>query len=694
MAKKKKSRSFQSILARAEKLFDRGNYPLAKEEFEKVLRGVVASGPEVAGMVERTDIAKKIEICTKKAEKLKAEDLVKRAKKYARKSNPRQALRCFEDAYEISGEDWIREKIDRLQVVLLGRDATNRARDAEAAGEHVKAAKLYEEAFATHKREDILLKKACCLVKAKKYNEAIQVFQDLSLSHPCDMYNYGFALAKEGRYYECLKVWDGIDLQPDGFLEQREAVRSMLAVDLHDRLEIAKDFASIYEQGQYLLNSANGQGPGHDIDSLVEYSKYGRIEELWKEERFETIAELLRHSHNGMCPDMLALQARICFKLAETSERHLADLAMFWLTAVYGEIFAKCSSGMKEADNVRQKLVHLAEDLIKKHADSGDVARKSTLVCWNIEKRLVEDLYALVGNRQDFSHLVCTPRFAMRFGRSAEVLRLIRKNRGFFKNREHYLLTGTYYSLAGESLFCIENRDYDKALAVLPDEGHDEFVDYGVRRVKFAYGLYCLEQGESWPGRYLESAMALFDIAPEYERALIDKAMSVVGLNEQRCYEEALTEIHKRRPSRGIKDALSLIMSSRAIDMYNQEQINDKTLDTILRKALALNPKNEHAIGNLNDTQVELQRTELAKALKRHKMNKACKIAAETENREVRDEFFEFFEYTVKSLDKMEMEDKEKTFLLKDFYGWCARVDESHPVLYDIGHMLDQLELR
>ena len=372
----------------------------------------------------------------------------------------------------------------------------------------------------------------------------------------------------------------------------------------------------------------------------------------------------------------------------------LADLAMFWLTAVYGEIFAKCSSGMKEADNVRQKLVHLAEDLIKKHADSGDVARKSTLVCWNIEKRLVEDLYALVGNRQDFSHLVCTPRFAMRFGRSAEVLRLIRKNRGFFKNREHYLLTGTYYSLAGESLFCIENRDYDKALAVLPDEGHDEFVDYGVRRVKFAYGLYCLEQGEIWPGRYLESAMALFDIAPEYEKVLIDNAMAVVGLNEQRCYEEALTEIHKRRPSRGIKDALSLIMSRRAIDMYNQEQINDKTLDTILRKALALNPKNEHAIGNLNDTQVELQRTELAKALKRHKMNKACKIAAETENREVRDEFFEFFEYTVKSLDKMEMEDKEKTFLLKDFYGWCARVDESHPVLYDIGHMLDQLELR
>ena len=113
---------------------------------------------------------------------------------------------------------------------------------------------------------------------------------------------------------------------------------------------------------------------------------------------------------------------------------------------------------------------------------------------------------------------------------------------------------------------------------------------------------------------------------------------------------------------------------------------------TALRKALALDPENEHARGNLNDTKVDLERISLIKALDRHKMNKACKIAAESEYQEVRDDFFSFFKLNLDSLDQMGLGDKEKTFLLRDFYGWCSRVDESHSILYDIDVMLDQLE--
>ncbi|MBW1690437.1 MAG: hypothetical protein JRJ70_06720 [Deltaproteobacteria bacterium] len=129
MGKKKKDRSPESMLARAEKLFSRGNYPLAKKEFEKVLRGRFQpvglpgrskgpSGPESERMVERKDISERIEICNKEIKRLKAEDLIRRARKYSGNGNPREALRCFEGAYGISGEDWIREKIGRLRYCL------------------------------------------------------------------------------------------------------------------------------------------------------------------------------------------------------------------------------------------------------------------------------------------------------------------------------------------------------------------------------------------------------------------------------------------------------------------------------------------------------------------------------------------------------------------------------------------------
>jgi len=100
MGKKKKVKSLEAILTRAEKLFRKANYPLAKREFEKARKMVKPEDVE-----KLRDIAEKIKICNKEAEGLKAEDLVRRAKKYARKGSPREALRCFEEAYGITGDD-------------------------------------------------------------------------------------------------------------------------------------------------------------------------------------------------------------------------------------------------------------------------------------------------------------------------------------------------------------------------------------------------------------------------------------------------------------------------------------------------------------------------------------------------------------------------------------------------------------
>ncbi len=680
MGKKKKARSPEFTLARAEKLFRRGNYPLAKKEFEKAER-----------MVERKDISEKIEICKKEIERLKAEDLVKRAKKYSGKGNPREALRCFEGAYGITGEDWIREKIGRLREILLVHDLRRAARDAEITGEYLKAAELYEQAFTTQERKDLLVKKASCLVKAEEYGEAVSLLQDLILPDPRAMYDCGFALAKVGRYYECLKVWDGIDSQDDRFLGQKKAVGSLLAANLHDRFSRAEDFASIYEEGKYLLNSTGAQG----LSGVLEYCRYAWIKELWKEERYETIADLFEHSSAEMEPTLLALRAKTCFKLAEKSEANLGDFTMFWLTAVFSEKSESFSTEAVEGNKVRLELIRMAEDVIKSKVNSGDKANEGALIFWNLERKLVEDLHGLIGDQEDFANLVCTPRFAARFGKSARILRLIRDKRRLFGDREHYLVAGSYYSTAWQSLYYLEGQDYENALVSLPetDDG-DEFVDYGVKKVKFACGLHCLEKGENPPRQYVETATALFDMVPRYEKQFIEHALNAHEPDKMRCYEKVLHDIRRKRPSKQIEEALSLVMSRHALDLYNRRLIIPKSLEITLTEALALNPENELARGILNDLQVVLKIQELDQAMGRNKMNKACKIAAESEHHKVRDYFFDFFEDAVESLDEMGLGYENKIGALRDIYKWCIRVDDAHPILYDIEGMLEELEGR
>ncbi len=679
------------MLAKAEKLFDKGKYLSAKKEFEKAER-----------ISPQDNITEKLKVCKKEIEKLKVKDLIKRGEQYTRKKKLRDALRCFEEARMISGkDDGIHEKIEMLSKRLQGHDINMAARNAEVAGQYLKAAGLYEKVLAGSKKKDaLILKRAVCLVKAERYEDAVSAFKDTSPNSHYALYNYGFALAKTGQYGKCLNAWDNIAVKNNDFLKQKKIVLSMMAEDIYNRFDSAEDFAGLYKEGKYLLDLTGQQ----NLVELVEYCKYAWIKELWKDEQYETIWELLLDFPAKIDSALIALYAKTCFKLAKKHGTHLSDLAMFWLTAVYND---KLSGGfsLEETETVRQKLIRMAEDLIKKDVNpedetAGSALTGSALTCWNIDKKLIENIHTLARDRKDMAHLVCTPRFADLFGKSAQILRLIKENKNFFKNTEDYLTTGCYYSQAGQSHYYLEARQYKKAFDSLPEKinpekiDSNEFVTYGILKVKFFCGLHCIENGKEQPRRYFDTASVLFDLVPDYEKELIEKAMDSYELDELNRYEEALDIIHIKRPSKGIKEALSMVMSRRAIEMYNAKMFNDKTLSIILKKALELNPENEFALAGMYETNVDLEVIKLEKALSRHKMNKACKIAIESEHERVRTCFFEFMEHAVETMFDMDSEDNEKIFLLKDSYEWCARVDDSHPILYDISVMLKSLEQR
>ena len=720
---KKMLESPEAVLARAEELAGRGSYQAALKDFEKASK-----------VLKRRDIQDKIKTCRRELERLRSKDLIKRGKRHVGKKNYRKALQCFEEAYAISDDDWLEEKIDGLKERLDHRDAFQAAEKAETAGQFDRAADLWGQASGGRAKEEVIIRRACCLVRAGKARDANGALKELpSIVHergrwPVEIisdqrliYDYGFALARIGRYYECLKAWDCLKSDDSAFLEQGDRVRNRLQANLYERLGDSEslrssdglsdseepgnpdgsidsaEWAAILEEGRYLKETAGWDG-GED---LMAFCRLARIGRLWKKDEHEVIKKLLLPYPEQMSSPLLALYAKAFFKLADMSEQNLSGLQLFWLSAMYDrEISSKFSAIPAQSSEIRKALIQEAERLIKKYVASGNLSAKRILACWEVEKKLVEDLRALVPGCGKLFGFVCTPTFAHTFGAAKQMLELIKENRDSFSDEESYLRAGSYYSCAGNSLLYLAGGEYDRAMEALPgpqERGSAEYrelEDYGIGRVKFAYGIHLLETGGQNPERYFKTLSFFFQKNSGYEHELISRAADSEDLNELQCYEKILHNIYSERQTELIAEALSLVITRRAILMYNEDRINVKVLQRSMVQALDLDPENEVARSTIDNTGCEGELEELHEALDSHKMSRAIRIASRSEHPEVREAFFCFLNVIFHEIDDM-VEDREETFfILNDIYKWCARVDESHPLLEDINGRIKTLEWR
>ncbi|MBW2613078.1 MAG: hypothetical protein JRE12_12090 [Deltaproteobacteria bacterium] len=681
---KKRKKTVEDVLARAEKLFQRGTFPLAKKEFEKAQK-----------KLKREDIADKIEICRREAGRLKAKELIKQARKAEKRSDLNKALSCFEQAVLNSDEEWIIKKIGQLKVQLGNRNALFAAREAEAAANYEKAAALYARADQAGETGNLLLKKAKCLVRAEKYTEAVTTYKVLSLADSGDRYDYGLALAKTGHIRACLDVWDGIDTADVMFAEQIRTVRRCLAADLYDRFEKKGNPVVIYHDAHYLLNSAD---PGLNenqirlLKDLLEYCKYECINELWETESFDKIADLLEPAPTNMMPHLLTLYAKIWFNLATNDGKHLNTLIPFWLTAVYSrQIATKFGIDTATREKVREKLLEVLENLIKKQSDNEN--GQQALIYLKIENKLIRELSHLADERKDRTHLVCTPLYALRSGQSDDIIDLIREKRAFFMDTRQYLETGAYYSAAGPCLYLIKSHEYEKAIDILealpPEIRSDEFFDYAAKLVYFEFSMDCIVNDESRFMRYFKTVPALFEMVPAYEEQFIAKAIAVEDWSTLKAYEEALFYIHKHRPSKAIRKTLSLVMTQRAMALYNEGQLGRKAMQALTNKALQLYPENEMARGALKSTMIYLETQEMDQAFRRHKLSKAGRIARQTEFPEVQDQYFDYVESIFEDLQKTDFSQDEKLLILNEVYASAKTVDWKHPVVGKMRMLLD-----
>ena len=241
----------QEIINKAEKLLQRDNYLLAKEQFEKANQYQPDEG-----------VAHKIQLCESNYLQLKAKDMVKRGRKQLKKRLLAEALKSFTEAYQISGADWIPERIKSLETELANHNILDAAKKAELEGNYTAAAGFYDQVFTNLKSERVLFKKARALIKTRHYDEAIILLAKLNSSEDGALYDHGFALAQTRKYYECLKIWGRIKSKDAAWERQRISVQYLLAMEIERQaislsnsadLKFASgELGNIFRKGQYL----------------------------------------------------------------------------------------------------------------------------------------------------------------------------------------------------------------------------------------------------------------------------------------------------------------------------------------------------------------------------------------------------------------------------------------------------------
>lgn len=688
--KKNRMKDVDSVLSAAEKFYLRGNFQLALKSFEAIQK-----------RLNRDDIAEKIAHCREAVKNENAKQLVKRAQKAQKKGQTDLALGYFQKANTVLNESWISQQIENLRKQVSGRDAVSQAKAAEKAGDFMEAAKFYRAAGDTAAETDatLLLKSARCLVRAGAYAAAVALFNKLTLIDAAGRYDHGFALAQEGRFAQCLRAWADLEGEDDRIEEQKRMVAISLGADIVQRLQhdpdYAPDYASICADAHYLLHTGDGlltSNQRRTLEGLYDYSASAWIEALWEAEEWETIADILKNYPGPFTPTLLALNAKVWFKLAQADSRHLHTLLLYWLSAIYSPAISDAfADNRDDRQKVRRQLIAMAENLIKKHADTryGQQALNQLA----IDDDLMQTLIVIYEKQAQPIDLICTPRLAAHLGRSDAVLRLIRENEGSFNNRQQYLETGAYYSVAGIGLYPLRNQAYEKAYGFVADlpaaVEKDEFADYALKVIRFEYGLHRLASGDAQAIGYFQSTPALFDIAPALEEKLIQSAVDFENWSDLKPYEDVLALVHRHCPSQAVCKALSLVMSRGAIDKVDKAQLNSKAVKGIINKALQLDPENEMAREALQDAESNIAIKAMQDAFNRRKLGRASQIARESRSEDVRDLYFRFIEDIFDQVRESDWMPEEKLMLIGDLLEWGTTVNSLHPILDRLKTHLD-----
>jgi hypothetical protein len=700
MAKKKNKT--ETMLKRAQKLFDSKNYLEAEKRFEKLSK-----------KLHTAEIAEKLDICRQKNRVVKGEILLKKGHEAINANALQEAISFFKQAQELLddpeiAEKGLAEKIRELEQKQEVSSIDEAAVKADKAGDYPKAAALYEDIWRKSGNQKFADKSGIRYVKAGCEDKALTVFRQTEPRDQAGFYYYGFALAKTGQYPEALIQWEKIDSKEKEFIKQKEWISELafpviyqvlqkeLVLQKEPGLQKEPDIRKLRAQVSELKDIARKLGQKtleKGYEPMLHYCSLILMEALWEQEDYYEVAELMEHLPFTDEPALIALQAKLYYHLSLNEKAYLQPMIKAWFTAI---LFANPElefSDKEEQEGVYQKLNSAAEERIKKHFDTQASRRAAAL--FDIEKKLITDLKAISKADHSSPIRILTPYYAAASGNSQIFLDIIKQNKAYFKDQEHYLETGGYYTRVWESLYELRGGEPDKAQALILKSTDkklptDEFIDYVVAIVQFECGQFCLERGEKKYLRYFTFAHKLFESAPSIEKRFADRFVNYYGKHMAE-YERVLKLIYEKRPSDPISKAYSTIMAEMSIKRYNDEKINDKQLAPILNKALEIDPDNDLAQQTLVATLIDIERFEITKAMCKNKMQKAASMVLESEYLEIEEHFFSDAEEIFDMICQTSSDKEISILALTNLFNACKMVDASHILVDEIDEKLKEL---
>ena len=708
-----KKQTGATILAKAHKFFAKKNYAAAKKEYLKI---------EAAPDGGDDEIASQIQYCNQEIGRERAKVLSKKAQRLLKKDNLQEACDCFVEAFKLSQQEWIKEKIDQLHEKMNTADKHQEAPQAEAQGDYLKAAALYGQIYENQADPVIQRKRAHCLVMAERWPEAVTLYDELETGKNPDagnrdIYNYGLALVNTGQNYQGLKTWLKIAASDPDFEQQKESVYARLQLEILEEVKNSTKNDNSNSAFRKVVDLLKWDSrPEHQ--KLLSYCLYAELEKLWQAENYVEIGQRLDELNNldleSVKPHQLnlaliGLRAKACAlvlaqKPAENQLTHAANFIKYWLTALYFpgvldndyDQTGKKEAAFEEIDKLQKQLLKHGFKLLENFIDKETETGKKITKFWDLNCNLLKDLELLGwrGNSGPRPLPIATPLFALEFGKSSILQKAIAADRDFFRDELHFLSSAAWYSPAARALQHSAMEEHECAAKLAATlQPQDKFTRFALLFINFSCGVYHLHRGEEKSAlKHLNQAPELLHISPELEKVLIGTIYEVEDDGKLQAYENIFTKIARQYSSSSLNQALSLVMSRLSIAKANAEKMPAAVLKINLQKALQLDPENELARVSLNEALIADEIEQIYTALNNFKSNRAASIAARSNFTEVKECFFECLGEFYDEGITANLDDYEKGEMLRHLYKNAIKVDESHPLVEQLKKELTDLQ--
>lgn len=660
----KKELSPNELLERAETFFAKRNFPLAKKFFEQYPYGLLSD-----------EVTKKIAICTTAINNERSKTLIKKSKKLFKKNKKEVAVELLKEAYELSGDETIKQRIDAIAGKEQIEQEFHAAEQATAAGNYALAAEIYKKYFIAEANSSLFIHLLFNTIQVdagvrksrhllKKYHDQLT---DLAALTDRQLYQLGYVYYKLTDFAMASRLWRQCNIQTPEFKEQQNSLLVLWEQQLYKHSQSIKQFPALLSEAEEFLTYR----PSQTVSDIIRQAQLKQAEVLFNRQQYRGALELLLPLPAKLNAAEVRLYAGIYYHIVKFSDDvnrsdivHLCELSQ---NIVYNQSLSSVNYQTSQA------LIEAAEK------------NRQELIKLNIKYKVFVEYYLtrtvnhLQQMQQEFSAvkqdaLVLTPILAMLMDKNTEIVAL--------------------YNELGHSID--DNAIYDNKiqLAVYRSLNDAEYannhqqqlptVGQGVGGIKLIKQLhldlaimaYCEDDQRKFEQHLVKSA-ELFYTGEMFNLILAVLNPQELALPYLIIIDKLLAPVFKKSKDKIFCEKCSRYSLKKILLQYEDNLKKSVVLKHEIHKIFSKLHQDIPAayIEILEDAEIN----EIAHLIRQKNIQQASKIAEESAFETVREFFFE----QIGEIMAMVAEHDDHDWLIAvaaKFYPHCCRVDPDHTI--------------